>query len=404
MVGGLGIQAAPGYARPLSCAIPELFGGVLSTTISQDFSDLQDAQQPRVAERFRNLSAALAASRSQAPIPSAGGAFRFAWDSDLDTFVRFQQSLGSGLAERAQTLGRKTSTLGLSYTRVDFDTIEGDDLSRLRSTQPALTADFLAQFPESDRIRVADDVLETQLDLAFGFDIFYLHAAYGLTDSIDVSLALAINRVRMRAQAAAMILDPDGDGAAVFSADQPGVIMDGSGPVCGHPFRCAEDGFNESAFGTGDIFVRTKWHFKDTAVADLAVAGVLTIPTGNADDFLGFHDPTFTPWLIASKDSWRVSPHVNLGYSFRSGDDVSQAQWIVGADTRLTDWLTFAGDFLGYHDDKRDGVNDDILQAAIGFKLNPFGQVVIAGTFQFPLNRDGLRSDVIYTGQVEYTF
>jgi hypothetical protein len=152
------------------------------------------------------------------------------------------------------------------------------------------------------------------------------------------------------------------------------------------------------------LFLRSKWHFADTEYADLAVAGVLTLPTGNADNFLGFHDPTFTPWLIASNTFGRISPHVNLGYAFRSGTDVSQAQWIAGADVRTFTWLTLAGEFLGYHDDKRDGVNDDVIQSAVGFKLNPFGQFVLAGTFQFPLNRDGLRADVIYTGQIEYTF
>jgi len=131
---------------------------------------------------------------------------------------------------------------------------------------------------------------------------------------------------------------------------------------------------------------------------------VATLPTGNADDYLGFHDPTLTPWLIASKSFGRVSPHLNVGYSLRTGKDVSQGQWIAGADVRATDWLTVAADFLGYHDDHRDGINDDVLQSAIGAKVNPWGQFVLGGTLQFPLNRDGIRADVIYTGQVEYTF
>ncbi len=405
---GLGLYwlaaSAPAAAKPLDRAIPELFGGVLATTISRDFSDVQNLQTPRVAERFRGLSAALAAARSQAPIPSASGAFRFAWDPELDTFVRYRQSLGSALAERAQTLGRRTFTLGASYTRVDFDTLEGDNLSDLRSAQPALSADYLAQFPPADQARVADDLLETRLDFQFGFDLFFLTAAYGVTDDIDVSLALSINRARMRAEATAQILDPDGDGAASFAADQVGAITDGSGPVCGTPFRCAADQFDDSAWGTGDLFLRGKWHFSDTAFADLAAAAVLTLPTGNADDFLGFHDPTFTPWLIASKTFGRVSPHLNLGYHVRRGDDVSQAEWIAGADVIATEWLTLGADFLGFHDDHRDGINDDVFQSALGFKLHPWGQLVIAGNFQLPLNRDGLRADIIYGAQVEYTF
>ncbi|HYD49889.1 MAG TPA: hypothetical protein VEB21_16140, partial [Terriglobales bacterium] len=130
----------------------------------------------------------------------------------------------------------------------------------------------------------------------------------------------------------------------------------------------------------------------------------LTIPTGNADNFLGYHGVTLTSLLIASKDFPYASPHLNVGYALRDGRDVSQALWIAGTDLRFIDRLVFAVDFLGFHDDNRDGFNDDVLQSAVGFKLNVFGPMVVSGNFQFPLNRDGLRADVIYTAQIEYTF
>jgi hypothetical protein len=395
------LHAAAAPAAPLEKQIPQLFGGVFATSITPRGGI--DAQRPSVAARFRKLSAALAAARSQAPFPSAGGAFTFAWDDELETYLRSQQSLGPGVAERAQTLGRRAVAFSVAYTRLDFDSMEGDSLDHLRTRQPALTDDFLAQLPEGDRARAEDNVLETTLNLDFGFDLVYLTAAYGITDSIDVSLALSVNRAHMRARAEAVITDPDGDEGAFFQVTQHGVVIGGDGPICSTDFRCAEDGFDDSAFGTGDIYLRGKWHAYDFTFADLAVAGVLTLPTGNADDLLGFHDPTFTPWLIASKTWGRVSPHVNLGYAIRSDDDVSQAAWIAGAEVRAFDWLTLTGDFLGYHDDERDGINDDVLQSAIGGKVELFG-AVISASFQFPLNDDGLRADVIYTGQVEYTF
>jgi hypothetical protein len=389
-------------AEPLDRRIPDLFGGVLVTSITP--RDVTDAQRPLVADRFHDLSAALAAARSQAPIPSASGAFGFVWDPELDTFVRTVQSFGSGVAERAQTLGRHTGTFSFSYTRVDFDTLEGDPLSSLRSAQPSLSPGFLAKLPIEDQMRARDDILQTRLNLSFGFDLFFFTAAFGVTDSVDVSMALSVNRARMSASADAMILDPNNNGGSFFTVKQKGVVVGGSGDVCGIDFRCAHDQFNDSAFGTGDLFLRTKWHFYDTRFADLATVAVLTLPTGNADDFLGFHDPTFTPSLIASKTFGRVSPHLNLSYAFRSAQDVSQAEWVAGADVRTFDWLTLAADFLGFHDDKRDGINDDVLQSALGFKLNPFGQTVVSGTFQLPLNRDGLRSNLIYSLQVEHTF
>lgn len=401
LVVGLCGSATPSAARPLDRAIPDLFGGTLATTI--DPSARQDVQQVLVAERFQGLSASLAVARSQGPVPSASGAFRFGWDPELDTFVRSSQSLGSLLAERAPTLGKNTFTIGVSYSHIDFDTLDGDSLRRVRTTQPALSESFLDTLPPSDRAIFADDILLTQLNLKFTFNLIYLTAAYGITDNIDVSLALSINQAEMKGQATAVILDPNDDfDQVVFAADQDGVITDAS--ICDPPFSCAADSFHESAFGTGDLFLRSKWHFANTRFADFATVGVLTIPTGNADDFLGFHDVTFTPWLVASKPFGRIEPHLNLGYSIRSGKDVSQAQWIVGSDVRATDWLTLAVDFLGYHDDHRDGINDDIYQSALGFKVNPFGEAILGTSFQLPLNRQGLRADVVYTVQLEYTF
>jgi hypothetical protein len=332
---------------------------------------------------------------SAAPVPSGSGSFRFAWDPDLDTFVRFDQSLGPVLAERAQTLGRRTAAFSVSHTHADFNTLEGTPLAQMRFVQPALSSAYLRKLPESAR---SADLLETRLNLDLSLDQFFFFGAYGVTDSIDISLALSVTRIRMRAAAQALIHHSgSGDGAA-FAADQPGVC----GPS--FPFRCVRDSFDDSKSGTGDVFLRTKWHVADTQYADLAVAGLLTVPTGNADDFLGFHAPTFTPWLIASKSFGRLSPHLNIGYAFRGGKDVSQAEWVAGADLLALKWLTLNADFLGFHDDKRDGINDDVLQSAVGFKVNPIGRLVMTGTFQFPLNRDGLRADVIYTGQVEYTF
>ncbi|HVN83996.1 MAG TPA: hypothetical protein VMW17_04030 [Candidatus Binatia bacterium] len=401
LIGALLAANHRAHGQALDQRIPGLFGGQLGTTIQPGVSEPQPLH---FADQFRSLSAALAAARSQAPIPSASGAFRFAWDPDLDTFVRLPQSLGPSLAERAQTLGRHVGTLSVSYTRIDFDTLEGNSLNHLVFSQSAISQSLLNSLPPGDREQYKNDRLNTTLKLSLGFDLLFFTAAYGVTDDIDVSLALSVNRARMNATATAVIT-PSGFSHAAFVTNSAGKLDAASGQLCSNaPYQCAVDSFDDSATGTGDLFLRGKWHLLDTRYADVAAAGVLTVPTGNADDFLGFHDVTFTPWLIASKTFGRVSPHLNLGYAFRSGKDVSQAQWIAGTDLLVVKRLTLTADFLGFHDDKRDGVNDDVLQSAVGFKVNPIGQFVLSGNFQFPLNRDGLRADVIYTGQIEWTF
>lgn len=381
-------------AASLDGRIPGLFGGSLRVTLAG--SRNAEPRQPGVTERFRSLSPALAAARSQAPIPSTSGSFRFTWDPRVETFVRSRQSLGPGLAERAQTLGRGSGTVSVSYTNIGFDSLEGDGLGSLRSLEPAFSDAFLNSLPEGDRALVRDDKLDTRLRLSLQLDQLFVIAAYGVTNALDISLALSLNHLDMAAQAEAHILD-NGDGGASFARDQLGLCDTAT-------FLCARDGFEDDAFGTGDLFLRAKYLLYESPLLDAAAAAVLTLPTGNADDFLGFHDPTFTPWLILSNTFDRVGPHLNLGYAFRGGDDVSQAQWIAGADVIVWRWLTLSTDFLGFHDDKRDGINDDVIQWAAGFKLNPLRGTVIAVTFQIPVNRDGLRADVIYTGQIEYTF
>jgi len=395
--------ARPAAGKPLDQLIPGLFGGSLSTSVDQTGSDFS-RQQVLIVQQFRNLSTQLSVARSQVPIPSASGAFSYEWDSELDTFVRFDESLGSIFAERAQTLGRGRFNVGFSYQHVDFSTLNGASLDNLQAVQPAFTQAYLDHLSPEQRAIYADDIISTRLAMAFSFDLFYLNAAYGVTDNIDVSLGLTINRASLSGHAFAMTLDPSGNGGtdmvAVFAPNQQGAIPSGTAPICNLPFRCAQDSFNGTAVGTGDIYLRGKWHFIDTTYADLAVAGVLTLPTGNASNFLGFHDPTFTPWIIASKTFWRIDPHVNVGYAIRSESDVSQFQWIAGADLLTTRWLTLFSDFLGYYDH----VNHNVVQSSLGFKANPIGGLVLGVGFQLPVNRDGLRADVIYTGQVEYNF
>jgi hypothetical protein len=395
--------ALPAHAKPLESKVRGLLGGLATSISPVGVGDPRNV----LPKDLQELSASLATFRSLAPVPSASGAFKFEWDEEVGTFNRLRK--GPGLADTAQTLGARFGTVSVSYSHMDFDQLDGDDLDSLNSEQPAFSDDFLAELPcddptdplQCDRLRFDDDQLITRVDFEMSNDSLFLGGAYGITDSIDVGIALSLNHVKIKARARSILTDPNGDGPPSFEATFAEAY-----PCRDDPTNrlCVEDRFDDSATGTGDIYLRAKWRFLETEYADFAGSGTLTIPTGNADDLLGFHDPTFTPLLIASKAYGRFSPHANVGYAFRDGKDVSQALWIAGSDFTVIDRVIVAADFLGFHDDKRDGINDDVFQSAIGLKLNLFGSAVLSANFQFPLNDDGLRSKVIYTGQVEYTF
>ena len=94
--------------------------------------------------------------------------------------MRSEQSLGPILAERAQTLGRHTATVSASYTHIDFNTLDGQSLSSLTFTQPALSQAVIDRLPPLDA-RFKDDVLRTRLNLGLSYDLLFLTAAYGIT-------------------------------------------------------------------------------------------------------------------------------------------------------------------------------------------------------------------------------
>jgi hypothetical protein len=373
-----------------------MFGGTLSTFVDPRAG--RDAQRPRIVDRFAGLNAAVASARSQLPVPSASGAFRYTWDDGSDAYHREPLALGSVFGERATTLGRHAVALGAFYSHVEFDTFDGDPLADLESVQPAISPEALARLPLADRMRAEDDVLQTRLDTALRYDLIFLTAAYGLTDSVDASVALSINRAEMSVRGAAAIEDRDGDGGAFFTVDQTGVVTGGSG-ACSVDFRCVRDAYDDTAVGLGDVYLRTKWHLPGQRHFDLAAATTVTIPTGSDDELLGFEGPTLTPMAIASAQFGRVSPHLNLGYAIRSDEDGSELQWVAGADIRLASRATASFDALGFHGSR--GV--DIVQSAIGLRVNPFADAVLGAALQLPLNRDGLRADWIYTVELQWT-
>ena len=192
------------HAVPLDQRIPGLFGGTLFTTPRRGGTNsvLTQSQRLQFASQFNSLSAELAAAHSQTPIPSASGAFRFAWDPELDTFVRSTESLGSMVAERAPTLGRHTGTFSFSYTHIDFNTLDGNSLNDLTFSQPAYS-------PALQPI-LGNDVIVSHLNMGLSFDTLFFTGAFGITDSIDVSLSLSMSNVRMNATVVSQIQQPNG--------------------------------------------------------------------------------------------------------------------------------------------------------------------------------------------------
>jgi hypothetical protein len=123
------------------------------------------------------------------------------------------------------------------------------------------------------------------------------------------------------------------------------------------------------------------------------------------------------------------SPHVNAGYLYRSGSDENDAVLgTVGFDHRLGSGITLAADLVTefqvgdshlelpaevhYIAPFNRTVNptdipdsrDDIINGSFGFKIRAAKNLTAVANTLFPLNRGGLRADLIYTAGLEYSF
>lgn len=356
------------------------------------------------------ISGSLNSSRALVPVPSGSFGYTYEFDESLDIFVRTSDSLGPLFTERALTLGRGKFAFSFSYTFVDYDDFDGQSLGDIRIVTPIGRTLQACRKPPcvTPLPGTVDDVIQTNLDMDLTFNSFFFFFGYGITDQWDVSLAMPLIYNSLSGSAVARIVDVKGDSGSfgslnrvLFAPDQQGLT---------DPFNrdAARESFDEDSFGPGDIYLRTKyWFLKAPAESyypDLAGVVTLTLPTGGADDFRGFEYPTGTPLLVLSRSYAFVSPHLNLGYAFRSDTDGSQFLWGAGADIAVAPWLTVVPDFLGFMGTAGAGDGVDIYQYSLGLKFNPWRQLVLGANFQFPLNDEGLRADIIYTGQVEYTF
>jgi len=105
---------------------------------------------------------------------------------------------------------------------------------------------------------------------------------------------------------------------------------------------------------------------------------------------------------------WRspihITPHLNLGYEFNLDRGHQDAlEYVLGFDAGTQTW-TVAGEFLGSHELAGDGIGDTLLTASVGIKWHPWKQLVLLANSQFPLNDEGLRSKMILTFGIEYSF
>jgi hypothetical protein len=369
---------------------------------------------------FSQFGTALVGQLVSVPLPSPAGGFTFQFDPTLGVFTRTTQSFGPILAERADTIGARHVSIGFTYQRYSYDSVEGLDLGNV----PAVfTHDNAALRGGREDVVVTRNAIDAVVNQSTMF------LTLGVTDSLDVSLAVPVVSTHLKVVSEATIHRLGTTNPLTHFFRQVG---DDAGDR--RTFTAVGD-----ASGFGDILVRIKSTLARRPKSAFAIAADVRIPTGDEMNLLGSGAAAIQPSAVWSGTFGKVSPHANVGYRW-NGDSVlagnpatgesahfpDQFSYAVGSEVSVNDRLTVVFDFLGSYviDAQRlrpqtfhalDGRSTfanigfaresfNIMNGAVGFKADIIQRLLLQGNLLFKVDDHGLRDKVTPLIGFEYTF
>ena len=454
-----------GHESQPGCVLPNLFGSggltLASSPVFPHYAHFVGAAQTTLNT---TLSTAIATQLATLPIISPASGFTFTYDASAGVYVRSTTSFGPVYSERAETIGHGKFSFGASYQRFRFSTIDGISLHNI----PAVFSHVPGTGPAGADEPYEADVIQTSNSLGINMDQTLLFATVGVTDHLDLSVAVPISSVRFDAFSVANIERVSGQ----FFALAP------SGTVLPNPHKFANGSLtnyyastpNGSATGVGDVTIRLKQSVHRGPLFQVAAALDVRTPTGNAREFLGSGAIGVKPFIIISANR-RFSPHLNLGYQWNgssilagniTGTNVfeqnqqvyittggatkanlpGQISYALGADYGATKQLTLSFDYLGQtlintprvflgstqtaNDSNVCNVSGGatycgmasmslpnitggkdtipLSSGAVGLKYNLFHQLLLTANVLFRMDNKGLRQNVTPLIALSYAF
>jgi hypothetical protein len=416
LVATLLLTAALGTARaqatgegPLSERLPTLYFNevfenilVVSIVLGRPVEITPERLTNQLAVSAYALNGLLTNQVASFPLGSSAAGFSWTFDPSLGMFNRVTDSFGPTFAERALTVGRNRLNVGVNFQRATFDDVQGRSLRG-----------------EDIKIYTGDEItgvfFETGLNLKVSTSTLGLFANYGITDHLDVGVAIPFVSVDMEASLVSRAgLRPGG----VFPSAQP--------------FTTTTAG---TASGVGDIVVRGKYGFLQTAGGGLAVGVDARLPTGDELELLGVGGPQAKIYVAASSAFDRFSPHFNFGVTVSGeSDDAAnpdtfvlpppdEINYVGGVDVAVTPRATLVFDFVGrtlrdfgkleevptefgsnYRELQLTGGNLHVLLGAAGVKYNAWSSMLFSANVLFPFSDSGLTDNLTWLVGFEYSF
>jgi hypothetical protein len=354
------------------------------------------------------LTNSITTSIGSLPISSTSGGTTFSFVGGAP--VRSTTSAGPIFAERASTLGKGRLLAGVNTTGLAYKKLRGEDISDLTIN---LGHQDVGN-PGLGDVEFENDIIGISLDMELTLQVTTLFATYGLTDRLDVSVALPFVMANFDGEAEGLVYNPTGSVS--------GVHFFGS---ASSPSLTASSEVDGSSSGIGDIAVRAKFHLTGSNESGTALLADVRLPTGDDEQFLGAGALSASGQFVASTTRGKFSPHLNVGYALRTGDEQTGAMvGTVGFDYMISRPATIAIDLLSSF---QVGENKQTLPPTIELqndeiegtnipdeKDNPIGLSVggrfLLGSFTlvtnglFPLKAGGMQASFAWTLGLERTF
>lgn len=369
------------------------------------------------------ISSAISQNVGNLPVSATSGGSTFRFEAGVP--VPTSGSPGAVFGERAPTLGRGRVFVGANINRLHFETLRGVSLNDIEMTfthenvtGPACDAVVGASCTPYGVPTHENDVIDLRLALDIDMTVTSFFVTFGLLDRVDIGVVLPIVSTSLRATSNAQIVPFGGTTAQHFF-----------GGTAANPELSTSRFVEGSATGVGDIATRVKVNLMRSERTNFSVLADARFPTGSADDLLGAGHIAARGLGILSARFGAFSPHANIGYLFRAGSSQNSAVLAtVGFDHVMAPWAAIAVDLVSelqvgesklrlpgtvtYDVPFRRTVEptnipserDDVINGSFGFKfVTQSGLTLVANTL-WPLNRGGLRPNVLWTAGLEYNF
>jgi len=358
------------------------------------------------------ITDAIGKSVSNTPLSATSSGATFSFVGGVP--VRSTNTKGPIFAEQSRTLGRGQFFLGFNVSGVNFKSLGGIPTDRLSLNFVHQDVDPEPNLGDPPR---ENDIIQLEMNLNIRLLVSSVFLTYGLTDFIDVGVAVPFVRTAVSGTSNAQI-EVWGDTAVHFFSGTPA-----------DPVLTGSSSINGSSAGIGDVTARLKVNVGQSDKLGAAILGDVRFATGKEEELLGSGSAAVRLLGIVSGEFGGFGPHLNAGYLVRTGETQNDAILAtLGFDDQLAPWATLAVDLItewqvgdnkidlprSIHFDspfQRDlettpitVSRENLITASAGTKFRVRGGTVLLANVLIPLSNAGLEPGVVWTGGLEFSF